>query len=270
MNKLEQICADKLEHVAKQKKKISFLELENIARHQVSDTRGFLRALRDKEKIGQFGLIAELKKASPSKGLIRPVFAPESLAKDYMAGGAACLSVLTDMPYFKGADEYLITARETVNLPVLRKDFMLEPYQIVESRSLGADAILLIMAALSNAQAAELEAAAFEYGMDVLVEIHDAKECDMALKHLKSTLIGVNNRDLKSLEVNLGNSKALAGVIPSSYTKVCESGIKRHEDLLEMRQYGFNTFLVGETLMRQDDVKKATSDLLGLGNQHQA
>lgn len=263
MNKLEQICADKYDHIAKQKKKISFSALEHDA-HNASQTRGFLRSLRDKQKIGLFGLIAELKKASPSKGMIRADFAVETLAQDYMHGGAACLSVLTDIPYFHGSDEYLKIARNAVNLPILRKDFMLEVYQIIESRALGTDAILLIMAALSDAQAKELEAAAMEFGMDVLVEVHDAKECERALKHLKSEMLGVNNRDLKTLEVNLNNAKILSDIIPHSYLKICESGIKSHKDLVEMKHSGFNTFLVGETLMRQENVTKATRELLGL------
>ena len=264
MDKLKQICADKYEHIAKQKRKISFAELDNQARHEASKPRDFLRALRDKENAGQFGLIAELKKASPSKGLIRNDFAPEVIAKAYAHGGAACLSVLTDIPYFQGADEYLVTAHSTVNLPILRKDFMLEPYQIVESRALGADAILLIMAALSNAQARELEAAAFEYGMDVLIEIHDAKECERVLKNLKSEMLGVNNRDLKTLKVDLNNAKILSHIIPSPYLKICESGITSNDNLKDMKTFGYNSFLVGETLMRQEDVTKATRNLLGL------
>lgn len=264
MNKLEQICVDKLDHVSKQKRKISFSELENLARNVTSDPRGFLRALRDKEKVGKFGLIAELKKASPSKGLIRADFAPETLALAYAHGGAACLSVLTDVNYFQGADEYLQIARDAVSLPVLRKDFMLDPYQIVESRALGADAILLIISALSNGQARELEAAAIEFGMDVLIEVHDAKECERALNNLKSPMIGVNNRDLKTLEVNLDNAKIIGALIPSSHLRICESGIRTNDDLKEMKKSGFNTFLVGETLMRQEDVTKATRELLGL------
>jgi len=264
VNKLEQICADKLEHIAKQKKKISISALEHTARHGSSSPRGFVRALRDKEKTGKFGLIAELKKASPSKGLIRADFAPETLAQEYMHGGAACLSVLTDVPYFQGSDEYLQIAATAASLPILRKDFMLDTYQIIESRALGADAILLIMAALSDSQSRELEAAATEFGMDVLVEIHDAKECERVLKHLKSPMLGVNNRDLKTLEVNLNNAKTLSTIIPSSYLKICESGIRTNDDLKEMKKYGYNTFLVGETLMKQEDVTKATRELLGL------
>lgn len=264
MNTLEQICEDKLAHIAKRKREISLGQLHDIAVNGTAEPRGFLNALRNKEKIGQFGLIAELKKASPSKGLIRSSFAPETLARDYMAGGATCLSVLTDIPYFQGSDDYLKIARDAVNLPILRKDFMLDVYQIVESRSLGADAILLIIAALDNSQAAELEAAAFEYGMDALIEVHNMKELETALKYLKSPMIGVNNRDLKSLEVNMQTSAMLSREIPSSALKICESGIKTNSDLLKMREFGFNTFLVGETLMKQEDVTKATKELLGL------
>lgn len=264
MNRLTQICEDKLEHIAKQKLKYKFSELEHIAEYEASAPRGFIRALSDKQKTGDFGLIAELKKASPSKGLIRADFAPETLAREYMDGGAACLSVLTDMPYFQGSDEYLKIARNSVNVPVLRKDFMLDVYQIAESRALGADCILLIVSALSDQQMAELEAVAFDFGMDVLVEVHDAKETERALKRLKSPMIGVNNRDLKTLQINFDNAALLSNIIPSSYLKVCESGIREHNDLLKMREHGYNSFLVGETLMRQDDVTKATKTLLGI------
>ncbi len=265
MNKLKEICEAKAEHIRRQKAKISFSALEQIARNTVSEPRGFIRTLRDKQNHGLVGLIAELKKASPSKGLIRADFSPEILARQYLDGGAACLSVLTDIPYFQGSDEYLKIARESVSLPVLRKDFMIDTYQITESRALGADCILLIIAALSDAQAAELEAAAHELGVDVLVEVHDAKETERALKHLKSEMIGVNNRSLKTLEVNLETSIELSGIIPSSYLKVCESGISTHNDVLAMKKHGYNTFLVGESLMTQEDVRLATEKLLGIG-----
>jgi indole-3-glycerol phosphate synthase len=262
MDKLSEICKVKLQHVAKQKARISPSDLDDIIRSEISIPRGFLRALRDKYNEGNFGLIAEVKKASPSKGLIRADFAPERIAVEYAEGGAACLSVLTDIPYFQGSDEYLKVARAAVALPVLRKDFMLDAYQIIESRALGADCILLIMAALSDGQAAELEAAAFSFDMDVLVEVHDSNEAERALKHLKSTMIGVNNRSLKTLGVDLATSKALAGIIPSNYLKVCESGISTNADLIEMKRYGYNSFLVGESLMRQPDVVEATKRLL--------
>ena len=262
MNKLQEICNVKLEHIKSQKSKISLASLEDIAKSQ-SQTRGFAKALQTKQQENKFGLIAEVKKASPSKGLIRADFNPTKIAAAYQDGGAACVSVLTDAPYFQGDDEYLKQVRAEVALPVLRKDFMLEPYQITESRALGADCILLIMAALSNAQAAELEAAASEYGMDVLVEVHDATETELTLKTLKSPLLGVNNRSLKTLEVSLETSKQLASIIPDNYIKVCESGIATNNDLKEMKEFGFNSFLVGESLMRQPDVLEATKALLG-------
>jgi len=262
MDKLQEICSVKLEHIKKQKAKISLSALENILREQPV-TRGFIKALRNKYNDGQFGLIAEVKKASPSKGIIRADFAPERIATQYADGGAACLSVLTDIPYFMGSDEYLVTARAAVSLPILRKDFMLDTYQVTESRSLGADCILLIMAALSDAQAAELEAAAHEYGMDVLAEVHDVKEAERALK-LKTQMIGVNNRSLKTLAVDLNTSIEMSGIIPANYLRVCESGISTHDDLRSMHKFGYNSFLVGESLMRQEDITLATKKLLGL------
>jgi indole-3-glycerol phosphate synthase len=261
MDKLAEICAAKQQHIKSQKSEAKLADLEEIAKNQAL-SRGFLKALQGKFNEGKFGLIAEVKKASPSKGVIRADFSPEKIATAYADGGATCLSVLTDIPYFQGADEYLKTARAAVNLPVLRKDFMLDTYQIAESRALGADCILLIMAALSDAQAAELEAAAFHFGMDVLVEVHDELEAERTLKNLKSTMLGVNNRSLKTLEVSLKISENLAKLIPSNYHKVCESGIFTHADLVSMQKHGYNSFLVGESLMRQDDVAEATNKLL--------
>ena len=263
MNKLDEICRVKIGHVKSQRSKISYAALEDIAKNRAEKPRGFLRSLQNKYNEDKFGLIAEVKKASPSKGLIRADFAPERIAVQYSEGGAACISVLTDTPYFQGADEYLKIVRCAVSLPLLRKDFMLDTYQIAESRALGADCILLIMAALADAQAAELEDAAFSFGMDVLVEVHDSAEAERALKHLKSTMLGVNNRSLKTLEVDLATSKDLADIIPPDYLKVCESGISTNADLCQMKQYGYNTFLVGESLMRQPDVLNATKRLLG-------
>lgn len=261
MNTLHTICADKREHIARCKQVVSEATLREKARAQ-TPPRGFHARLKDTVQKGETALICEIKKASPSKGVIREDFDPEALAKAYAIGGATCLSVLTDIPYFQGNDAYLPLARSACALPILRKDFMLEPYQITESRALGADCILLIMAALSDMQAKELEDAAFALGMDVLVEVHNKEELERALTHLSSTLLGVNNRNLKTLAVDLGTSAALAAHIPTHYTKVCESGISTSQDIVQMRASGYHCFLVGESLMRQADVTQATKALL--------
>lgn len=257
---LARICADKRDHIARQKASVPATALDRQAR-ATPQPRGFIRALKSAADAGRYGLIAEIKKASPSKGLIRADFDPAALARAYLNGGATCLSVLTDEPYFQGKDEYLRQVRATVELPIIRKDFMLDPYQVIEARALGADCILLIMAALTDAEAAELEAAAGEYGLDVLVEVHDAEELDRALK-LKSPLIGVNNRNLKTLSVDLATTEALAARVPARRMLVAESGLNSKADLDRMAKCGARCFLVGESLMRQPDVEAATRLLL--------
>ncbi len=258
-NVLDKIKAYKLEDVVARKAARPISDVEADAR-SADPVRGFANALKSATKTG-YGLIAEVKKASPSKGLIRPDFDPEAIARAYQAGGATCLSVLTDAPSFQGADEYLVTARNAVTLPVLRKDFIYDPYQIAEARALGADCILLIMASLEDAQAQELEAAAFDWGMDVLVEVHDGRELSRAM-NLKSPLLGINNRNLKTFETSLDTTRAMAPLVPSDRLMVCESGLFTPDDLALMAGVGARAFLIGESLMRQDDVEAATRNLL--------
>lgn len=259
---LQEICEKKHAHVATQKQCVSHANLFEMAEQQTVP-RGFANALLNKAKAKHIGLIAEIKKASPSRGLIRADFNPEQLARSYENAGATCLSVLTDAPYFQGEDAYLKSARSAATLPVLRKDFMVDSYQIAESRALGADAILLIMAALSDAQAQEFEHAAIDLRMDALIEVHDEDELERALTHLKSPLIGINNRNLKTLSVDLSTSVRLRALVPANRLVICESGITSHADIARMKSHDIHCFLVGESLMLQADVTRATKSLLG-------
>ena len=257
MSTLAEICATTRKEVERRKAIHTIAALERLA---VDPPRGFHAALEAQAQTG-FGLIAEIKKASPSKGLIRNDFDPAAHARAYAIGGAACLSVLTDVPYFQGHDDYLVAARAACALPVLRKDFMIDVWQVVETRSLGADAILVIMAALDDTTAADIEAAAIDHGMDVLIEIHDASELARALK-LQSKLLGINNRDLRDFSVDLERTAMLAQMVPPGYTIVSESGIGTHADLERLAAHDVRCALVGESLMRQTDVAAATRTLL--------
>jgi len=258
---LEKICSDKRAEVAQRAQAKPFAVIDAAAR-KAPPPRGFVDALKEKIAQGAVGLIAEIKKASPSAGLIRPDFSPAQIAAAYEEGGAACLSVLTDQPYFQGRNEDLIAARTASSIPVLRKDFMLDVWQVAEARALDADCILIIMAAVDDRSAATLHKAATGYGMDVLIEVHDKLEFDRALK-LPSGLIGINNRNLKTLNTDLRTSEELAPLVPKDRIIVGESGISSPADIALLRRAGVNCFLVGEALLKQKDVTAATRALIG-------
>jgi indole-3-glycerol phosphate synthase len=259
---LLRICANTRMEVAVRKSRLPVDALRQTIASRGDRPRGFGAALKDATVHGKYGLIAEIKKASPSGGLIRPDFDPAALARAYRDGGATCLSVLTDEKYFQGTAQHFRAARAAVNLPVLRKDFILDPWQVYESRAMGADCILLIMACLTDTEARDLEALARNLNMDVLVEIHDKRELDRALG-LETSLIGINNRDLRTLKTDLATTEDLAPLVPPDRFLVAESGIRDTADLRRLAAVGPNCYLVGESLMRQTDVSAAVRALLG-------
>ena len=256
---LDKIKAYKLDEIAAAKSERPLAQVEAAAR-DAAPVRDFAEALHNASRDG-YALIAEVKKASPSKGLIRENFDPAAIAESYETGGAACLSVLTDTPSFQGAPEYLQQARAACDLPVLRKDFMFDPYQVAEARAWGADCILIIMAAVTDAEAIALEEAALELNMATLVEVHDADELDRATA-LKSRLLGINNRDLRTFDTSLDVTRDLSKRVPAGKIIIAESGLTGPDDLADLARYGVRSFLVGETLMREDDIAAATRRLL--------
>jgi indole-3-glycerol phosphate synthase len=259
---LARICADTRAETARRQRETSLATLQARIAANPDAPRGFTRALRQAAAARGFSLIAEIKKASPSGGLIRPDFDPATLARDYQEGGATCLSVLTDTPYFQGDATHLIAARAAAHLPMIRKDFMLDPWQIHESRALGADCVLLILAAIDDAQAIDLEAVATDLGMDVVAEVHNRVELGRALR-LKTPLIGINNRNLKTLKTDLATTEQLAAHLPPDRFLIAESGIRTNADIARLAAVGARAFLVGESLMRQPNVAAATRSLLG-------
>ncbi len=260
-NILQEICDNKLKEIELGKNLLPLNQLKQIVEKENYQPKGFSKALQKKIISSQPAIIAEIKKKSPSKGIIRENFNPIEIAKSYEKSGATCISVLTDEKYFAGKNEYLEQVRKIVNLPIIRKDFILDEYQIYEAKKLGADCILLIIACLEEPQVKFLENIALDLGLDVLIEIHDEKELEIALK-MKSKLIGVNNRNLKTMEISLQNSINLGKLIPNDYIKVCESGIYSKDDIKIMMQNGFYSFLIGESLMKQENIEEALKKLL--------
>lgn len=260
-NLLKQICEHKLQEVASLRARVGFKLVRETAENNADKPRGFINGILAKNKSGKPAIIAEVKKKSPSKGIIRHNFDHVEIAKSYQNAGAACVSVLTDEKYFAGHNDFLTDVRANISLPAIRKDFMLEPIQIYESRALGADCILLIIAALEKQKALELEEIAHSLGMDVLIEVHDETELETALQ-MKSKLIGVNNRNLKTMEVSLETGKRLSKLMPEGYIKVCESGISTNAEIKDMMANGFVSFLVGESLMREENIEMALKGLI--------